>query len=82
MSATPPPHIRHDAFRDALIMAVTEGQTPSPTCDLAPETRSVIEAIAEWHPEASSDLINGAYDAFERESDRSGWHVGGAPPNC
>jgi hypothetical protein len=49
--------------------AVIEGQTPSRTCDLGRETRSIIEAIAERHPEANPVLIAEAYDAFEREAD-------------
>jgi hypothetical protein len=66
--------IRRGVFQDALMLAVTQGQTPSRTCDLGPETRSIIEAIAERHPEANPDLIADAYDAFGREAD-------GAPPN-
>jgi len=62
--------------------AITEGQTPSRTCDLGPETRSIIEMIAERHPEANPDLIADAYDAFKREVDGGGWRVSGAPPNC
>jgi hypothetical protein len=50
--------------------AVTDGQYPSRTCDLGRETRSIIEAIAERHPEANPTLIADAYEAFEREADR------------
>jgi hypothetical protein len=48
--------------------AVTKGQTPSRTCDLGPEIRSIIETIADRHPEANPDLIADAYDAFDREA--------------
>jgi hypothetical protein len=82
MLATSPLGIRRSVFQDALILAVTEGQTPSRTRDLGSETRSISEAIAERHPEANPDLIADAYDAFDREVDGGGWRVSGAPPNC
>jgi|GEM_PF-3875844 len=82
MLATSPLGIRHSVFQDALLRAVTEGQSPSSTCNLGSETRSIIEAIAERHPEANPDLIADAYDAFDREADGCGWPVSGAPPNC
>jgi hypothetical protein len=81
MSATPPRGSRHEVFQNALLRAVTEGQTPSRTGHLGYETRSIIEAIAERHPEANPDLIGDAYDAFNRESD-GGRRASGAPPNC
>jgi hypothetical protein len=68
MPATPTPGSRCDVFRDALMDAVIDGQSPARTCDLGPETRSIIEAIADWHPEADPTLIADAYDAFDREA--------------
>ena len=68
MLARPRIGIRFEAFRDAWMRAVIEGQRPSRSCDLGLETRSIIEAIAERHPEANPNLIADAYDAFDRES--------------
>jgi hypothetical protein len=68
MLAIPPLGIRYEIFRDALMSAVIDGKAPSRTCDLGPETRSVIEAIAERHPEANPTLIADAYDSFDREA--------------
>jgi hypothetical protein len=83
MLATSPLGIRRSVFQDALILAVTEGRSPARTCDLGSEPRSIIEAIAERHPEANPDLIADAYDAFDREADGGGWRVSGAVgPNC
>ena len=81
--ASPPPSIRRcEVFRNALILAVTEGQSPSRTCDLAVETRLAIEAIADRHPEASPHLIVEAYDAFDRARSGGEWRISTTPPNC
>jgi hypothetical protein len=68
MMATPNPGIRYEMFHEALMRAVTEGQTPSRSCDLGRHTRSIIETIADRHPEANPDWIADAYDAFDREA--------------
>lgn len=68
MLATPRLGVRRDVFWDALMLTVTEGRTPSRTGDLGSESRMVIEAIAQRHPEANPDLIADAYDAFDRDA--------------
>jgi hypothetical protein len=82
MLAQPPLGTRHDVFKDALMRAVVDGQLPSRTCDLGHDTRAIIQAIAEHHPEANPNLIADAFDAFEREPDEGEWRVSGASPNC
>jgi hypothetical protein len=81
MLANPPPGNRYEIFKDALLQAVAEGQNPSRSCDFGHETRSIIQTIAERHPEANPDLIADAYDAFNRESGEE-WRVSGVAPNC
>jgi hypothetical protein len=66
--AKPPVGIRFEVFRDALLGAGVDGQHPSRSCDLGREARSIIEDIAERHPEANPDSIADAYDAIDRET--------------
>jgi hypothetical protein len=82
MLATPPSGIRYEVFHDALMCAVTEGQTPSRSCNLGRHARSIIETIADRHPEANPDLIADAYDAFDREAHTAEWRIGDFAPNC
>lgn len=80
MTADPLATTRYARFRDALLDAVTEGKFPSGSCDLTAQTRAIIHAIADRHPEANPTLIADAYDAFDRASEQ--WRVGDAAPNC
>ena len=55
-------------FENALLRAITEGQSPHRTGELTEETWSAIDAIAREHPEATVRLISDAFETFERES--------------
>ncbi|TPG37085.1 hypothetical protein EAH80_04295 [Mycobacterium hodleri] len=55
-------------FENALLRAITEGQSPHRTAELTEETWSAIDAIAREHPEATVRLISDAFETFERES--------------
>ena len=65
--ATPSPDQARSLFRDALLRAITTGQTLPRTCDLGARTWSAIEAVAREHPDATVRLIADAYDTFEEE---------------
>jgi len=54
-------------FDHALLSALTEGRLPGPSGALGVNTLAAIEAVARDHPEAAAELINDAYDAFQRE---------------
>jgi hypothetical protein len=65
MLATPQGN-RYQTFHDASMRAITNGEIPSRSCDLDHTTRSLIELIADRHPEANPDLIGDAFEAFDR----------------
>ncbi|TPG31651.1 hypothetical protein EAH80_22105 [Mycobacterium hodleri] len=48
-------------FENALLRAITEGQSPHRTGELTEETWSAIDAIAREHPEATVWLISDAF---------------------
>jgi hypothetical protein len=54
-------------FRELLNLALTLGRIPSTTCGLGPGTVAAIDVIAREHPEAVTQLITDAYEAFKRE---------------
>ena len=72
------------SFEHALLSAITEGRILPRIGELGPETRSVIHAIAQHHPEATCNLITDAYDAFYRESvdTANKWPVSASAPCC
>ena len=55
------------AFQDALIRALTDGQPSPRRSSLGAQTRAVIDAVAQDHPDATVRLIYDAYDCFHRE---------------
>ncbi len=54
-------------FQQLLNLALTMGRMPSATCGLGPATVAAIDVIAREHPEAVTQLITDACDAFKRE---------------
>lgn len=54
-------------FQQLLNLAWTLGRIPPTTCGLGSATLAAIDAIAREHPEAVTELITDAYDAFKRE---------------
>ncbi|RZT26227.1 hypothetical protein EV589_1982 [Mycobacterium sp. BK558] len=56
-------------FQDALLVAITEGRKPSRAVGLSEYTWSVIDTVADAHPDATPALISDAYDSFERDCD-------------
>ena len=56
-----------DAFQESLNCAIAHGLRPSRWIGLGDTTFTAIEAIADEHPDATSNHISDAYDAFARE---------------
>jgi hypothetical protein len=54
-------------FRVSLHHSLTTGRVAIAATGLGPQTISAISAVAQAHPEASSELIIAAYEAFARE---------------
>lgn len=54
-------------FQSSLIDAIAAGRDPEADSVLGPATKRAIAAIARAHPEASTDSIVMAYEAFDRE---------------
>ena len=60
-------------FQQLLNLALTLGRIPPATCGLGPGTIAAIDTIAREHPEAITQLITDAFDAFKRERGSSRW---------
>lgn len=67
MTATQPSSDRRAVFEEALLTAITQGRIGSGGDVLGPQTRSALLAVAWDHPEATSDQITAAFDAWDRE---------------
>lgn len=68
MSASQPQSDLRIVFNEALLCALTEGRIGSQADALGSRTRATLQAIASNHPEASTDLINDAYNAWELDA--------------
>lgn len=79
MSAPVPLSPLSTVFREALHCAITAGRLDPRAGSLGSQTHAALQAIASDHPEASTDLINDAYNAWECERTRSN---GAVEPAC
>jgi hypothetical protein len=66
----PSPRDLQAVFQQLFNLALTLGRIPPATCGLGSATLAAINAIAREHPEAVTQLVTDAYDAFKREHGR------------
>src|SRR6476620_4327781 len=73
MLAEPPsPEQLRSTFQGLLNLALTRGRVASSSCGLGPNTLAAINVVASDHPDAETDCIAAAYDAFDHEHAKPG----------